>query len=331
MKIIKKSLSVFALLSCLQAGYAWAEDVPVLTNADVEKLTAIKQAKSQEEYEDLIRRVSFSPAPEGRPAPSVMQTAQELNLNAKYVMVFDQNKNQVVYSKNPNYRVPIASVTKLMSAMVLLDGGQDMSEIISIGDDDVDRLKGSSSRLKVGAGLTRYEMLRLSVMSSENRATHALARSYPGGVEAFVARMNRKAASLGMTNTQFQDPTGLSSNNQSTPADLVKMVAAARGYQFLNEIANTTGADVLPFGMQSVLSYVNSNRLLRTGRWNIGISKTGHIREAGNCLVLQADIANNPYVIVILNAPSTQARFTDADRIKTWLESKQGVVFSALQ
>jgi len=255
------------------------------------------------------------------------------DLRSSMALIIDEKTGGIVYAKNPDVITPIASITKLMTAMVTLDARLPLNEKISIADDDVDRVKGTHSRLNVGATLTRYQLLQLALMSSENRAAAALARSYPGGTQAFVAAMNRKAQRLGMANTSFVDSTGLRSNNQSTAEDLAKMVKAAHSYPTISEITTTAAYDVqvpvykrhkaLARGgvVHRSIAYRNTNKLVSDKEWEIGLSKTGYISEAGHCLVMQANIANQPLIIVLLDSEGKYTRIGDANRIKKWLES----------
>jgi D-alanyl-D-alanine endopeptidase (penicillin-binding protein 7) len=217
--------------------------------------------------------------------------------------------------------VPIASITKLMTAMVVLDSSPSLNTPITISDDDVDTLRGSRSRLRVGAVMSREFALLLALMSSENRAAHALARNYPGGMPAFLAAMNIKAQSLGMRDTHFEDPTGLTSSNVSTAYDLAKMVVAAHRYPLIREFSTTSEAKVDVGGRE--LAYRNTNPLVKSASWEVGLSKTGYINEAGKCLVMQARLADKPVVIVLLDSTGKQTRVGDANRIKRWMESTQ--------
>ena len=245
--------------------------------------------------------------------------AKHLALNSSAALVLDQTTGEAVYQKNSSAVVPIASITKLMTAMVVLDAKQSLSGTITISDDDIDTLRGSRSRLAPGTSMSREQALLLALMSSENRAAHALARHYPGGLNAFVDAMNRKAQSLGMGNTRFEDPTGLTSNNVSTAQDLAKMVAAAHGYPLIREFSTTAEAKV-DLGRR-VMDYHNTNALVKNDRWEIGLSKTGYIHEAGKCLVMQARVADKPVVIVLLDSAGKMTRIGDAMRIKRWMES----------
>jgi D-alanyl-D-alanine endopeptidase (penicillin-binding protein 7) len=242
-----------------------------------------------------------------------------LALFSASALVIDQGTGESVFQKNPDAVVPIASISKLMTAMVVLDAKQDMQEVISIGDEDVDTLKGTSSRLRVGTTMTREMAMLLALMSSENRAANALGRHYPGGMPAFVAAMNQKARSLGMTRSRFEEPTGLSTNNVSTAHDRARMVAAASQYAEIRTFSTTAEARVDLNGR--IQDFRNTNALVKNDRWEIGVSKTGYISEAGRCLVMQAKVADKPVVIVLLDSNGKMTRVGDAMRIKKWMES----------
>lgn len=246
-----------------------------------------------------------------------------LNLHSSSAIVVDQKSGRTLFGKNTDARMPIASITKLMTAMVVLDAQLPLDEKIGIGDQDRDTLKGTHSRLKVGTTLTRGLALQLALMSSENRAASALGHAYPGGARAFVAAMNTKAETLGMKNTLFVDSTGLNSNNTSTAQDLVKMVNAAYSYPMIRDITTTPSCDVGMRGGPRRIQFRNTNMLVRNKTWQIGVSKTGFINEAGHCLVMQANIANQPMVIVLLDSWGKLSRIGDAQRIKKWMESSK--------
>jgi len=241
-------------------------------------------------------------------------------LHSHAALLLDMQNGEAVYQKNATQIVPIASITKLMTAMVMLDAHLPMNEEFYITDDDVDTLKGSRSRLAVGTQLSRQEALLLALMSSENRAAHALGRNYPGGIPAFVAAMNRKAQELGMTNSRFLDPTGLNSGNVSTARDLAKMVTAASKYPQIREASTTTDAKFDVRGRMQ--EYRNTNPLVRSDDWDIGVTKTGFIREAGKCLVMQAKVNNRPMVFVLLDSEGSMTRVGDANRLKKWAEAQ---------
>jgi D-alanyl-D-alanine endopeptidase (penicillin-binding protein 7) len=260
-----------------------------------------------------------SPIPAAAP-PVLTPDVTKLRLASANALVFDAQTDQPIYAKGADIVQPIASVTKLMTAMVVLDAGQSLDEPVVIGIDDFDLLKGSHSRLRLGSELPRGEMLRLALMASENRAASALARYYPGGMDACVAAMNRKAIALGMNNTHFDDPTGLSSGNVSTASDLSRMVRAAAEYDLIRTYTTTPSyyVEVQP---GKLLGYNNTNSLVRAGQWDITVSKTGFIREAGKCLVMLANIASRPIVIVLLDSYGRLTRIGDANRVKYWLET----------
>lgn len=249
--------------------------------------------------------------------------AGEPNLKSSAALVFDLTEEQTIYGKNTQNRTPIASITKLMTSMVVLDANLPLEENIYIDTADYDSIKHTGSRLSAGTGLPRREMLRLALMSSENRAAASLGRAYPGGTQAFVTAMNRKATDLGMSNTRFADPTGLSSDNVSTAEDLVKMVKGAYEYPLIREFTTTSAHEVETATGRS-LQFRNSNGLVRDPRstWEIGLSKTGYISEAGRCLVMQAKIAARPVIIVLLDSWGKHTRIGDANRIRKWLETK---------
>jgi len=242
-----------------------------------------------------------------------------LALYSSSALVIDQSTGQAVLEKHPDTVVPIASISKLMTAMVVLDAKLDLQEVIAIGEDDVDGLKGTRSRLPVGTTMTRETAMLLALMSSENRAAHSLGRHYPGGMPAFVQAMNRKAQALGMTNSRFEEPTGLSSNNVSTAHDLARMVSAAARYPEIRGFSTTAEARVELNGRPT--DFHNTNALVRSDNWEIGVSKTGYISEAGRCLVMQARVADKPVVIVLLDSVGKMTRVGDANRIKRWMES----------
>lgn len=241
-----------------------------------------------------------------------------VRLNSNAVLVVDRNTNAVLIGKNDAAVLPIASLTKLMTGLVIADAGLPMDEVLTITADDVDRLKGSGSRLAVGTRLSRAEALHLALMSSENRAAHALGRTYPGGIPAFVAAMNRKAAELGMSTTRFVEPTGLSSENQSSPRDLARLVSAAAERPMLREL--TTSPEYELASGRRVVHYRNSNKLVRESEWDILLQKTGYIREAGRCVAMQVRLAGRDLIMVLMDAADSSARWTDAERLLRWLE-----------
>lgn len=245
----------------------------------------------------------------------------KLKLRSASALVVDSNGNDV-YAKDENEIRPIASITKLMTAMVTLDSRLPLQDQLTITKADRDRIKLTGSRLQYGATLTRKELLYLALMSSENRAAAALGRNYPGGTQAFVAAMNKKAQSLGMKDSRFADPAGLKKGNVSSARDLVKMVSAAMKYALIKKATTTRKMTVYPFKNRGPLQYANTNRLLKNENWGINLSKTGYIREAGRCLTMQAEIASQPLVIVLLNSYGKLSPIGDSNRIRKWIESE---------
>lgn len=246
-----------------------------------------------------------------------------LRLNSASALVLDTNTGKVLYAKNEKQVRSIASITKLMTAMVVLDSGAPLSEILTISHDDVDYLKGTSSRLPVGTRLSRYEMLRLALMSSENRASSALARHYKGGRQAFIVAMNTKAAALGMRNTRFSDATGLTPANVSTAEELARLVRASHHYGLIREFSTTSNRDIVT-ARTGTLHYNNSNALLRepaSPEWNILVSKTGFTNEAKRCLVMMANVENRPAVMIFLGAEGRLTPVGDANRVRQWMNS----------
>ena len=238
-------------------------------------------------------------------------------LTSQAALIFNNKTGEILYQKNADRVMPIASISKLMSAMVVLDARLDMNERITITSDEIDRLKGTGSRRAVGTTLTRGELLHLSLMSSENRATHALGRTYPGGMSAFVAAMNAKAQSLGMYSSRFYEPTGLNFQNVSTANDLNRMVAAASKYPLISKNSTSNYGSVWTANGRQ--NYKNSNALVREGSWNIELQKTGYIREAGRSMVVKANVQNQPITIVLLNSPTSTTRVNDARKIESWM------------
>ncbi|WP_226953289.1 serine hydrolase [Mesopusillimonas faecipullorum] len=240
-------------------------------------------------------------------------------LRSEAVLVLDLQSAQVLYEKGGNQARPIASITKLMTALVVVESGLPMDGQIKIADHDIDRLRHSRSRLSVGTQLSRNDMLHLALMSSENRAAHALGRYHPGGMQAFVRAMNDKARALGMRDTHFVDPTGLSEDNVSTPKDLVKLLRAVSQQAPLRSLSVSDTYKVsLPNGRQ--LNYNNTNRLIKSDSWRIKVSKTGFINEAGQCLVMVANIDGRDLAFVLLNADGYASRFGDASRLRQFFE-----------
>jgi len=241
-------------------------------------------------------------------------------LKSSGVLVLDPATGQTLYSKNADQATPIASITKLMTAMVVLDAKLNLDEPVQITNEDLDLIKNTKSRLPIGSHFRRDDLLRLALMASDNRAASALGRNYPGGILAFVDAMNAKAKLINMNATHFVDSSGLAPGNVSNPADLGKLVAEASKYELIREYTTTGAVDVTLPDSKRKLSFVNTNSLVRASDWQIGLSKTGYISESGKCLVMQAIIANQPVVIVLLDSWGKLTRIGDANRIRKWLE-----------
>ena len=245
-------------------------------------------------------------------------SSDELSLKSSVAYVIDQDTQEVLLSKNDNAVLPIASITKLMTGVVIRESNLAMDEPITITTEDVDTEKGSSSRLRPGTTLTRGELLHLALMSSENRAAHALGRTFPLGLSAFIHQMNAKAKQLGMLDTNYAEPTGLSSKNQSSAKDLATLVAYAANDSILRELT-TSGGAMVEVGNHT-LKYKSTNRLVTNPQWNIDLQKTGYISEAGQCLVMQAKIAGRKLVMVFLDSAGRFSRIADAERVRRWVE-----------
>lgn len=251
------------------------------------------------------------------------------NLLSHAVMVFDQNTGRALFTKNADTAVPIASITKLMTSIVVLESKLNLDEPVTISDVDIDVIKNSRSRLPVGTAFRREDLLRLALMASDNRAAAALGRTYPGGTDAFVAAMNAKAKQMGLTNTRFADATGLSPSNIASPQDLALIVAESAKHQQIREFSTAPELYVTLPSNGKQLGFNNTNSLVKSEGWNIGVSKTGFINEAGKCLVMQAMIANNPVIIVLMDSWGKLTRVGDANRIKKWIESGKVVATPA--
>jgi D-alanyl-D-alanine endopeptidase (penicillin-binding protein 7) len=259
------------------------------------------------------------------PAKAVRDPAKlvrDLKLKSSSVLIIDQSDSSVLYSRHPDVPMPIASITKLMTSLVVLDAKQPLDELIQITDADRDMPKGSFSRLTVGTTLSRGDLMHLALMSSENRAAHALGNNYPGGMPAMVAAMNAKAAELGMVNSHFVDPTGLSSQNVASPEDLSKLVIAASHNPSIREYSTDRRYAVKV--RRHMVEFHNTDNLVANPTWNIIVQKTGYISEAGKCLVMAAVIEGRSVVIVLLDSMGKYTRVADAKRIKTWMEASAG-------
>jgi D-alanyl-D-alanine endopeptidase (penicillin-binding protein 7) len=270
-----------------------------------------------------VHRVAFEPrSPTAGKAFGLEETPEGVALRSNVAYVVDQNTSEVLLDKNSTSVVPIASVTKLMTAMVVLDSKMPLTDQIEVTDEDRDFIKHTGSRLHVGSVLSREDMLHIALMASENRAAAALSRYYPGGRPAFIAAMNAKAKALGMNDTHFESPTGLTSENVSTARDLVKMVDAAYQYPLIRKFSTDRSYEVYPG--KGVLAYNSTNALVRNPTWDIGLQKTGFINEAGECLVMQATIHGRPMVMVLLDSTGKYSRFADAARLRKWLDDFGG-------
>ena len=243
----------------------------------------------------------------------------ELELRSGVALVVDQDTSEVLFSKNSSAVLPIASITKLMTGLMVIEANQPLDEVLTIAQADVDTEKGSRSRLAVGTQLMRGEMMHLALMASENRAAHALGRYFPGGVAGLVLAMNRKAEILGMRDTSYAEPTGLSSQNQSSANDLARLVIEAHKQPLLRELSTSPQAQ-MPVGRRLV-HFRNTNGLVRDPLWSIGLQKTGYISEAGRCVVMQARMAGRTLVMVLLDSAGKLSRIGDAERIRRWLDS----------
>ena len=322
-------MSLKFLVSCV-LGWALIVGSGVSTAATERS----KKPRVQQVQKKSAKRVVRSPKLAARPVRPVARpvrlvpdeahtTSAEKTpaLRSQVALVLDPETDQVLLSKNSDTVTPIASITKLMTAMVVLDAHQSLEDGIRVTTDDIDTEKGSSSRLQVGTELSRAEMLHLALMSSENRAANALGRNYPGGLEAFVHAMNAKARSLGMAQTRYVEPTGLSSRNQSSAHDLSLLVEAASHYPLIREFSTTPDAQV-SMGKRTV-QFRNTNALVRNKAWDIAVQKTGYIAEAGRCVVMQAELAGRKLIMILLDSQGKHTRIADAERIRTWLVSKQ--------
>lgn len=254
-----------------------------------------------------------------RGARKLMAIPDINHLASHSVLIQDASSGETLFSRNPAMVTPIASITKLMTAMVVLDRGLNMHERVTISDEDMDSLKFTRSRLRPGATLSREELIMLALMSSENRAATALGRTYPGGMPAFVAAMNAKARALGMADSVFHDPSGLSPLNVSSAPDLARLVKAAHAYPVIREYSTRDRAQVSVLGR--LINYRNTNALIRAGNWEIGLQKTGFINEAGRCLVMRARLAGKDLVMVLLDSVGMNARITDAKLVRRWVEA----------
>ena len=273
-----------------------------------------------------LTKVKLSTNNNNQQSQSAISLKKELNpkhlyLRSSTALIVDETDGTILYEKEPNKKMAIASLTKLMTAMVTLDRKLDLNEKIRIKRKDRDRIRGSKSRLSYGTILTRYDLLKISLAASENRAANALARTYPGGKKAFVKAMNAKALSLGMKKSKFKDPAGLHSGNLSTAKDLIKMVTASAKYKLIQKFSTTGKSYVTDKRSGWKVEFFNTNRLVRRKNWDISLSKTGYIADAGHCLVMETKISQRPVIIVLLNSWGKLSKFGDSNRIKRWLQN----------
>jgi D-alanyl-D-alanine endopeptidase (penicillin-binding protein 7) len=321
-----KRFSIWILTAVFACG-ASLNASAIAANKDKEKqaktskviVKTAKSAKKPKAVRVTVTRSSDSAVashPSFATALGLRGQHDELSLKSSVAMVVNQDTKEVYFEKNPTVSLPIASITKLMTAMVVLDSKLSLDETLVINADDVHSYR--SSRLAGGTVLTRQEALLLSLMSSENRAAYTLGRNYPGGIKAFVDAMNRKAKELNMEHSNFADPTGLLSNNVATAEDLARMLNAAYQYKLIREYS--TWPDLTMVIAKRPQKFLNTNRLVRSGDMDIGLQKTGFINAAGKCLVMQARINNTPLLLVFLDSVGTQSRFADAVRVRDWYE-----------
>jgi D-alanyl-D-alanine endopeptidase (penicillin-binding protein 7) len=312
------ALSVLALALAPVA----AEAAPAKRVAKKETTSVVKRARVTKTYAVSRQRsvVRLAPArPSFGQIAGLHSTQDDLELRSSVALVIDQDSNEILLRKNDSAVLPIASITKLMTGLVISEAKLPMDEMVTIAQDDVDTEKGSSSRLRVGTALSRGELMHLALMSSENRAAHALGRTYPGGLNAFVEAMNQRAQLLGMNDTKYVEPTGLSSRNQSSALDLARLVAVASQDTMISELSTSPGHQVA-VGRRT-LQFSNTNRLVKNPAWDIGLQKTGYISEAGQCLVMQAKVAGRKLIMVFLDSAGKLSRIGDAERVRRWVET----------
>ena len=316
------ALCVASAAMLVSTGEAWAGTSVKKSAAAQKSQTAAKQKAGKA---GLKRKAQLRVVP-ARPSMGQLTglhlIADPLDLKSAVALVIDQDTNEVLVSKNPQAVLPIASITKLMTAVVVADAKLPMDELLEVSAiDPADTGKSSRSRLALGTQLPRGEMMHLALMASENRAAHALGRHYPGGMAAFVAAMNRKAAELGMADTRYVEPTGLSSQNRSSARDLSVLVKTAMGYPQIRELSTSLDTSVAVGAKQ--VQFRNTNGLVRNASWDIGLQKTGYISEAGRCLVMQASLAGRKLIMVLLDSAGKYSRIGDAERIRNWLVETQ--------
>jgi D-alanyl-D-alanine endopeptidase (penicillin-binding protein 7) len=337
---VRHCSTVFALGLVLCLGSLFVSESAVAASGTKKKVAV--ESKVRQTVRPVVRKVAVKtrvPAPSTKALIAAKQaqrssvvpeklsygklyglhsTPDQLALKSSVALVVDQDTHEVLFSKNSRAVLPIASLTKLMTALVVTEAKLPMDQIITVTQEDVDTEKGSRSRLRVGTQLSREEMLHLALMSSENRAANALGRTYPGGLSSFVKLMNRKAQELGMRDTAYVEPTGLSSLNQSSANDLAVLVNAAYQHPIIRELS-TSHAHEVDVGKQQ-LQFRNTNLLVRKSNWDIGLQKTGYIAEAGRCLVMQSRLAGRKLIMVFLDSNGKYSRIADAERVRKWIE-----------
>ena len=323
------SVCVLGLSFCAQSAYAATGD----GERKVSKKTRVtKTFKASVDSKRIKTRIAKPVALRSATPPKLSfgqiaglhSALDPLSLKSSVALVIDQETQEVLFSKNDHAVLPIASLTKLMTGVIISGANLPTDEVLTITQDDVDTEKNSSSRLRVGTALTRGELLHLALMSSENRAAHALGRTYPGGLQTFVGLMNAKAKMLGMKDTRYVEPTGLSSLNQSSAQDLATLVNAAHSDPVMRELTTSSGYQVAVG--RHTLQYNNTNRLVKSPNWDIGLQKTGYITEAGQCLVMQTKIAGRKLIMVFLDSAGKFSRIADAERVRHWVESLPVVI-----
>ena len=306
------------LAVALPAGFSLAQAAtPAAKKASASAASVAQPVRSSKK---ALPRSVMRPTPEKASFGALYGlhgTSDVLDLKSSVALVMDQDTNEILFGKNLQAVLPIASITKLMTALIVTEAGLPLNETLTVTQDDVDTEKGSRSRLTVGTQLSRENMLHLALMSSENRAAHALGRSYPGGLDAFVSAMNGKAQALGMVDTRYVEPTGLSSKNQSSARDLATLVNAAHQHQIIRELSTSPEYQVAVG--QRKMTFRNTNGLVRSPSWDIGLQKTGYISEAGRCLVMQAQMAGRKLIMVFLDSAGKYSRIGDAERVRHWI------------
>lgn len=326
MRTLKKKISLVGAFGILLAlPLVWPSQAQDLALLQTDALSGESRFRAPHlVYKQNLVPVRYSDEPTANKLNSIKHNAliQNAALRSEIAFVQDLESSTVLYEKKSQEVRPIASITKLMTALVVTEAGQDMDEILEISEADIDRLKFSTSRLHVGAQLSRADMLHLALMSSENRAANALGRHYPGGLSAFVRAMNDKARALGMRNTHFVEPTGLSSENVASPQDLVKLLASTQKQPLIHQYT-TSDQYTIQVGGGRQLLFNNTNRLVKNANWDILVSKTGFTNEAGECLVMLTKIEDREVAIVLLNSSGRYSRIGDAVRIRDLVEKSK--------